>query len=736
MSDQARRIGFPLPALGVSNPVQEYWVDAWQRSILFLDVLRQRGNISREHNARRAPNVLSFTPELVLDGRSFARPVNYGLVRIVPPAGTTIDPAKRPFIIFDPRAGHGPGIGGMKHDSEIGMAMQAGHPCYFVGFLPDPMPGQTIEDVCRAEAMFVEAVAARHPASDGKPVLIGNCQAGWQIMMMAAMRPDLAGPIMLAGTPLSYWAGVHGKNPRRYLGGVLGGTWLTALTGDLGHGIFDGAHLIANFESGNPANTYWQKQYNVYSKVDTEAARYLEFETWWGSPVLLNAQEMQWIADNLFVGNKLSTGALHASDGVRMDLRNIRSPIVVFCSWGDDITPPQQALGWVTDLYDQDSEIVANGQTIVYTLHQTIGHLGIFVSGKVATKEHGEFASCMDMIDLAPPGLYEAVITEVAEDMANPELIHGRYLFRLEARSLADIRALGGNDAEDELRFAAAARLSEVNLGLYRTLLAPAVRAMTTEQTAEAARKLHPNRVGVAMFADENPLMQPVKALAESVRAARQPVSPNNPLLAMERAASDGITTWLKAYGAARDMLTEHIFLTTYGSPVLQAALGLGIDQPLANRAIERDLVREATEARRRAELETRFEVGGLPEVLLRALIYIRLPERSVDERGFVAMESIRQAQPPGKRLSHVRLKEVFAEQFLLLKLDEERAVRAIPALLPQEAAQRKAALAALRRVVGASGRISQEGKARLASVEAMFEVADKAASKGEASNA
>ena len=211
--------------------------------------------------------------------------------------------------------------------------------------------------------------------------------------------------------------------------------------------------------------------------------------------MLLNAGEMQWIADNLFVGNKLATGELRASDGTRIDLRNIRSPIIVFCSWGDDITPPQQALGWITDLYDQDSEIVANGQTIVYTLHQSIGHLGIFVSGKVATKEHGEFASCMDMIDLAPPGLYEAVITEVSEDMANPELIHGRYLFRLEARKLADIRALGGNDAADDLRFATAARLSEVNLGLYRTLVAPAVRAMTTEQTAEAARQLHPNRV-------------------------------------------------------------------------------------------------------------------------------------------------------------------------------------------------------------------------------------------------
>ena len=134
------------------------------------------------------------------------------------------------------------------------------------------MPGQTIEDVCRAEAIFVEDVAARHPDAEGKPILIANCQAGWQIMMMAAINPNRTGPIMLAGSPLSYWAGVHGKNPLRYLGGVLGGTWLTALSGDLGNGIFDGANLVSNFESMNPANTYWGKAYNVYSKVDTERA--------------------------------------------------------------------------------------------------------------------------------------------------------------------------------------------------------------------------------------------------------------------------------------------------------------------------------------------------------------------------------------------------------------------------------------------------------------------------------
>ena len=229
----------PAPGLPETNIVQQasdYWIDAWQRAVLFLDVLRQRGTEHAEHVARTGPNVLGFAFEVVLDGRTFDRPVNYGLVRIVAPSDIEIDRRKRPFIVFDPRAGHGPGIGGMKHDSEIGVAIKAGHPCYFVGFLPKPVAGQTIEDVCRAEARFVEKVAQLHPDADGKPCLIGNCQAGWQIMMMSAVRPDLVGPIVLAGAPLSYWAGVHGKNPLRYLGGLLGGTWLTALAGDLGHG--------------------------------------------------------------------------------------------------------------------------------------------------------------------------------------------------------------------------------------------------------------------------------------------------------------------------------------------------------------------------------------------------------------------------------------------------------------------------------------------------------------------
>ena len=244
---------------------------------------------------------------------------------------------------------------------------------------------------------------------------------------------------------------------------------------------------------------------------------------------------------------------------------------------------------------------------------------------------------------------------------------------------------------------------------------------MTTEHTAEAMRTLHPNRVRFALFSDQNPLMQPVKALAETVRAARRPVASDNPLLAVEQAASAWISTWLKAYGTARDMLTEQFFLTTYSAPLLQALLGLGTEEEPARRRAEHDLLRETTAARRRAEIEARFETGGLAEAVIRALIYVVLPERSADERGFTVLQEIRQAQPEERRLSQPALKELFAEQFLIIRTDPERAIRAIPAMLPDEAEPRRAGLAVLRRVVDARGIVPPEVGRRLARVEALF---------------
>jgi hypothetical protein len=406
---------------------------------------------------------------------------------------------------------------------------------------------------------------------------------------------------------------------------------------------------------------------------------------------------------------------------VHIDLRNIRSPIIVFCSWGDDITPPQQALGWITDLYDEDREIVANGQTIVYTMHQNIGHLGIFVSGKVATREHQEFASAMDMIDLAPPGLYEAVITDVGEDTENPELIHGRYLFRLEQRSLADIRALGNNDPQDQLRFATAARVSEANLALYRSTLAPLVRTMATEQTAEAMRALHPARLKFSVLSDKNPAMQTVKTLSETIRANRKPVSPDNPLFAMEQMASTWITNSLGAFASARDTMQEQMFLAVYGAPWLQALMGFGPGTADTVKRADHDVLREAKEVRLRAELEAQFEAGGLAEAMIRALVYVRLPEKSIDERGYAVIKAVRDARPAGLRLSQPQIKALFRNQFLLLMMEPDRAIRALPTLLPTDPEVRRQALADIHRVLAASGRQSDEAGRRLGEIEALF---------------
>ena len=133
-----------------------------------------------------------------------------------------------------------------------------------------------------------------------------------------------------------------------------------------------------------------------------------------------------------------------------------------------------------------------------------------------------------------------------------------------------------------------------------------------------------------------------------------------------------------------------------------------------AEQRIDRDLVREADEARMRVELERRFEVGGLPQAVLRALIYVRMPERSVDERGFAALQAIRAMQPVNDRMSMAELKACLKEQYLLVRLDEERAVRAIPRLLPDSEHARRTALDALLQVLGARGALPAEGRRRL----------------------
>ena len=385
----------------------------------------------------------------------------------------------------------------------------------------------------------------------------------------------------------------------------------------------------------------------------------------------------------------------------------------MFCSKGDNVTPPQQALGWILDLYDDVDEIRRHGQTIVYTIHEFVGHLGIFVSAGVARKEYGEFSNNIELIDVLPPGLYEAVFEPKREDTASPDLVTGDWVMRCEARTLHDIRALGGNDAADERRFATAARVSEINLALYRTLAQPMVRAMTSEPAAEWLHRLHPLRLQYELLSDKNPWMAPVAAMADAVRENRQPAAADNPFLKLQETVSEQIVAGLNAWRDGVETLAERMFLTVYGNPLLQAAVGIDpADARPQRKAAKMPLHRELVEGRI-AELKSRIAGGDVREGAIRALLYAGMPRGAVDERGFEAIRRMRAIQDGMERPTLAEFKAMVREQYFMLLIDPEAAFAALPELLPDPSLRRKT-LAAVRGVLSAAGEISGEIAERL----------------------
>ncbi|MGO4525167.1 DUF3141 domain-containing protein [Microvirga sp. 2MCAF35] len=663
-----------------------YWLDFTQRSILFWDTLRQRGNNWLEHEKAGKPPLLDFEWEMIADARSFERPTNYALVRIVRPDGLESDPDRRPFVIIDPRAGHGPGIGGFKQDSQVGVALKAGHPVYFVIFFPEPMPGQTLADVSRAETEFLRIVGERHPKTR-KPVVIGNCQGGWASMLVGAMEPELVGPIVINGAPMSYWAGNDGENPMRYAGGILGGAWPALLASDLGAGTFDGAYLVENFEYLNPANTYFNKYYTLFSKIDTEPERFLEFERWWGGFFLMDRQEIRWIVENLFVGNNLAQGEAEWSEGRAFDLRAIQSPIIIFASLGDNITPPQQAFNWVADIYPTTEALKANGQVIVGLMHQSVGHLGIFVSGAVAKREHKQIVDLIEYIEHLPPGLYGMQVEEHKENGTT------RYDVMLTERRVEELQVLQKYDRNDEVPFKAVEATSEALVSAYATFVHPFVASMVTPAEAKVARAFNPQRMQRWAASDLNPYLWPLKGMADMVRANRAPHDSDGTMAMMERWTATMTSASLDLYRDLRDAAVENAFFRTYGP----AGIVMGADQ--GRTATEEPV--DARDAPLVKEALAHIEEGNRTEGIVRAALL--LLKAGTGRRRLSAMKRARDLV--GKDIGLLDMpaeaaREIIREQSYIVDFEPVKALLALPKLL-RTSADRRGLLDLLDRLEG-----------------------------------
>jgi pimeloyl-ACP methyl ester carboxylesterase len=654
----------------------QYTTDAAQRSTLFWNTLRQRGNEFLENEAAGKPPALHFEYEIVFDARTFERPVNYALVRIIPPQGVIIDSKRRPYIIVDPRAGHGPGIGGFKDDSEAGVALRDGHPVYFVIFFPTPEPGQTLLDVCAAERIFVRKVRDLHPKSP-KPVLIGNCQGGWASMMVAASEPDAIGSVVIVGAPMSYWGGSFSENdsenPMRYAGGLLGGSWLSSFASDLGNGVFDGAHLVQNFENLNPANTFWDKYYNLFANIDTEPQRFLDFERWWGAYSLLNKQEIEWIVENLFVGNRLWSGEKQNLGGAAFDLREIKSPIVLFASMGDNITPPQQAFNWVADLYGSTAEIKARGQTIVGLLHHSVGHLGIFVSGKVAKKEHAQIVSVLKSIEMLPPGLYGMRILEHKSAAGKTE-----YRVEFQEQFLEEIvNRLNRFKRADERPFEIVAKVSEFNQSAYDLFVHPWVKACSNEYTAMLSRAFHPMRFQRWAMSDLNPWLAWLGPAADQAKEHRAPVAAAEPMRQVERMFSEFSSASLDYYRDLRDAAGEALFFETYGSLV----------PPHADDDTSAFDEHAETELKLRRQAALLVTEGGYAEAISRTGYLLSVKGRPLPLAQFELKKKL--AVKYGHLLPHLtseQFRAIRGKQEVICRYEPERAMASLPLLLSNPA--------------------------------------------------
>ncbi len=226
---------------------------------------------------------------------------------------------------------------------------------------------------------------------------------------------------------------------------------------------------------------------------------------------------------------------------------------------------------------------------------------------------------------------------------------------------------------------------------------------MSNEETAERLRQLHPHRARFEAFTDRNPLAQVVMPLADSIRANRHLVGDDNPFRALEVEISRQIVDALDRFRDTRDRLTEALFVNVYGSPVLQAMVGLRSDDAIARQRIGRDVAREAATAKMNEAVRARLAQGGLLEATIRAMIFIALGRlvKGADERGFAVLREVRASRPESRRMPLAKFKEL---------------------LLPADAAERTAALGILRRIVAAGGEPPAEVQRRLSQIETLFE--------------
>jgi hypothetical protein len=331
----------------------------------------------------------------------------------------------------------------------------------------------------------------------------------------------------------------------------------------------------------------------------------------------------------------------------------------------------------VADLYGSTEEIKARGQVFVGLMHESIGHLGIFVSGKVAKKEHAEIVSVLQTIERLPPGLYGMHIVEHKGD-------DGKVAYEVEFREhrLEEIAAYFNRfERADEKPFEAVEAISEFNQRAYELFVQPTVQATSNEFTAQLQRRFHPLRVQHWAISDLNPWLGWLGPAAQAVRGRRKPLAAESPLRQLEQIGSEMINASLDFYRAMRDATTEAAFFGVYANM---------FSMYLADKHKAEAKTRQVGEPRDLPyvkEALASISKGGYAEAFARigALLMRRgepLPLSRLETTDELAHDYAEYLP----KAAQEDFRRIRGEQEIITRYEPEQAVLSLPALLPDPA--------------------------------------------------
>src|SRR5262249_54705455 len=183
------------------------------------------------------------------------------------------------------------------------------------------------------------------------------------------------------------------------------------------------------------------------------------------------------------------------------------------------------------------------------------------------------------------------------------------------------------------------------------------------------------------------------------------------------------IVATLDAWRDIQEAFAESLFVSVYGSPALQASVGIDANDTRPMRRAGRSPLHRQLKEARIAELKSRIGTGALHECFVRAALFVGMPRSAIDERSFETVRRIRLAREGMPHLTLAAFKALVREQYFMLLIDPEATLASIPDLLPPDHDTRRKAFAVLRQVISARGEITGEVAERLTRVAQLFGV-------------